>query len=145
MNKLNEKFNSYLASLAVMTFKLHNLHWNVVGEQFIPVHEYTEGLYDETFLYFDQIAEQFKMFGQMPDCLLSDYLKNSAVKEVEARRFTCAEALAIVLADVKTLREQATELRRLSDEADWFASVTLLEDQINSYNKRVWFLESTLG
>ena len=40
--KLQKEFNQYLADLAVMTFKLHNLHWNVTGSQFVPVHEFTE-------------------------------------------------------------------------------------------------------
>ena len=42
--KLVKEFNQYLANLAVVTFKLHNVHWNTVGTQFVRVHEYTEEL-----------------------------------------------------------------------------------------------------
>ena len=54
--KLVKEFNQYLANLAVVTFKLHNVHWNTVGTQFVQVHKYTEELYDETFEFFDAVA-----------------------------------------------------------------------------------------
>lgn len=50
----------YLANLAVLNAKLHNLHWNVVGRAFIQVHEYTEGLYDELFEQFDARGRSYE-------------------------------------------------------------------------------------
>ena len=45
MNKeLVLKINKYLSNLAVEYFKLHNLHWNVVGINFKSTHEYLEVL-----------------------------------------------------------------------------------------------------
>ena len=35
-----KKLNTYLANLAVINIKIHNLHWNVVGSQFVAVHEF---------------------------------------------------------------------------------------------------------
>ena len=32
-----EKMNEYLSNLAVLNVKLHNLHWNVVGLQFVEI------------------------------------------------------------------------------------------------------------
>ena len=76
--KLVKEFNQYLANLAVVTFKLHNVHWNTVGTQFVRVHEYTEELYDETFEFFDAVAEILKMNDVTPDSRLADYLKNAS-------------------------------------------------------------------
>ena len=47
----------YLANLAVLNVKWHNIHWNVVGKQFLRVHTYTEELYDQLFEDFDAVAE----------------------------------------------------------------------------------------
>ena len=44
-----ERLNAYVASLLVWNVKLHNLHWNVTGKLFKPLHEYTEALYDKAF------------------------------------------------------------------------------------------------
>ena len=49
-----ELLNQYLANLAVWNIKLHNLHWNVVGNQFIQLHNFTEEMYDELFEAFDR-------------------------------------------------------------------------------------------
>ena len=52
---LFDKLNKYLADTGVMYIKLHNLHWNVYGLQFKPVHEYLEALYDDTTEKMDEI------------------------------------------------------------------------------------------
>ena len=67
--KLQKEFNQYLADLAVMTFKLHNLHWNVTGSQFVPVHEFTEALYDKLFEYFD-VGNDLVIYEDMKDMVM---------------------------------------------------------------------------
>ncbi|MDO4701271.1 MAG: DNA starvation/stationary phase protection protein [Erysipelotrichaceae bacterium] len=142
--KLQKEFNSYLADLAVITFKLHNLHWNVVGTQFVAVHEFTESIYDTTFEYFDEVAEHQKFYGVMPDCTFADYLKNATIKEIPAKKFTAEEVLSIVHEDLTTLRSKATELRNAADEEGWFSAVALFEGHVDYYNKQLWFIAATL-
>ncbi len=38
MKKINQ-MNTYVANLSILNNKLHNLHWNVIGVQFMPVHK----------------------------------------------------------------------------------------------------------
>ena len=61
-----ELLNKYLSNLAVLLIKLHNLHWNVVGQQFMSIHNFTESQYDTYFGYYDDVAEALKMQGQRP-------------------------------------------------------------------------------
>lgn len=143
--KLHKEFNQYLADLAVANFKFHNLHWNVTGMQFVPVHELTESLYDKFFEYFDEVAEHQKMFGVMPDSRLSDYLKNAQIQEVDAKQFDAKEVMSIVLADLKTLKAEAVALRNASDEEGYFDAVGMLEGHIAFYNKQLWFISATLA
>lgn len=143
--KLQKEFNQYLANLAVMTFKLHNIHWNVEGLQFTSIHEFTESMYDKTFEYIDEIAEIQKMYGATPDSKLADYLANATIKEIEAKKFSPKESLEILLADVTSLCEEATTLRNKSDEEGWFTTVALLEGHVEYYTKQLWFIKATLG
>lgn len=53
-----ERLNAYVASLLVWNVKLHNLHWNVTGKLFKPLHEYTEALYDKAFEAYDEVAAE---------------------------------------------------------------------------------------
>ena len=47
MMNLKKEFDLYLSNLAVMTFKLHNLHWNVTGLAFKSIHEFTEMMWNQ--------------------------------------------------------------------------------------------------
>jgi starvation-inducible DNA-binding protein len=49
-----------------MYFKLHNLHWNVVGPQFKEVHIYLEDLYNECAEKLDEVAETLKQVNEYP-------------------------------------------------------------------------------
>lgn len=143
--KLLKEFNQYLANLAVMNVKLHNIHWNVVGMQFVAVHQFTEKLYEELFEYFDAVAEHAKMYGATPDARMVDYLKNASIQEIEPNNFKEAEALSIVKADLEALRKQATDLRNACDGEGWFSAVAVFEEQVEFYNKQIWFLSAMLS
>ena len=138
------KSNKYLANINVNYVKLHNLHWNVIGLQFKPVHEYLEGLYDSMHEIFDEVAELLKMNGEFPLASLKDFLAVSEVKELESKDYSVKESLEIALADIKLLKANAIELRSLAAEDDFYPLQVMMEDHLANYNKVVWFIESML-
>lgn len=144
MLKLKKEFDLYLANLAVMTFKLHNLHWNVTGLSFKSIHEFTEAMYDTTFLHFDAVAEHQKIFGVMPDARLSDYLAKATIQEIDPRDFSSTEVLEILQADVKTLIDSAKDIKVKADELGWAEAVSLMDEQIAYYSKQLWFINSSM-
>ena len=138
------KSNKYLANINVNYVKLHNLHWNVLGLQFKPVHEYLEGLYDSMHEVFDEVAELLKMNGEYPLASLKDFLAVSEIKELESKDYSVKESLEIALADIKLLKGNALELRALAAEEDFYPLQVMMEDHLANYNKVVWFIESML-
>ena len=145
MNKnLVLKSNKYLANINVNYVKLHNLHWNVLGLQFKPVHEYLEGLYDSMHEIFDEVAELLKMNGEFPLASLKDFLAVSEISELESKDYSVKESLEIALADIKLLKANAVELRKLAAEDDFYPLQVMMEDHLANYNKVVWFIESML-
>lgn len=143
--KSQAMLNKYLANLAVMIFKLHNLHWNVVGKEFVQVHLFTEELYDEIFGYFDAVAELQKMNGVMPDSRLEDYMKNADIKEAPTKIFSIGEVFDYLVADINRLIEQAKEVRISLDEEGCFTGVAMMEEHIGNYAKKLWFLKSIVA
>jgi len=135
----------YLSNLAVLNSKLHNLHWNVVGRQFVQIHEFTEELYEEFFVYYDDIAEILKMKGEMPLVKIEDYAQEATVEELDAREFDQDEVIEIVLEDLKEMKSMAVEIRESADDVDEFDVVGELEEHIDYYNLKIWFLESMLA
>ena len=145
MNKqLSQKLNKYLANLAVEYVKLHNLHWNVIGLQFKPVHEYLESLYDSMHEVLDEVAELLKMNGEYPLASFKEYLAVSEIVELESKDYSVKESLELALADIKVLRNNALELRSLANEEDFYPLQVMMEDHLANYNKVVWFVESML-
>lgn len=137
-----KKLDLYLANLAVGYIKLHNLHWNVKGFAFKQVHEYLEGLYDEAAEYLDEVAELQKMQGVYPKASLKDYLELSDLDELESKDYPQEKAVELALDYLKHMKALALEVRGEADEADNFPLANMMEDQVEAYNKHIWFLES---
>lgn len=140
-----EKLNVYLSNLAVGNVKLHNVHWNVVGTQFVQVHEYTEAIYDDFFAKYDEVAEALKMKGEKPLVTMKDYLDKATIKEDNSDRFTVKESLGILKKDLELMRDLATDIRNTADEAGDFAIVAMMEDHVAGYDKEIWFINSMLA
>lgn len=139
-----EKLNAYLSNLAVLNANLHNIHWNVTGKQFVQIHEFTEGLYDDFFEKYDAVAELLKMKGEKPLVKLSDYLENATIEELSTDEFTCREALERVLEYLKEMKRLATEIRNEADEDGDFEVVGEFEGHVAGYSKNIWFVKSML-
>lgn len=140
-----EKLNVYLSNLAVLNVKFHNLHWNVVGKQFVQVHEFTEKAYNSFFEQYDEVAELLKMRGLYPLVKLEDYLKHATVKELSGQDFTVKEVLDIVEGDFKLMMELATEIRNEADKANDFVVVAAFEGFVAGYQKNLWFIKAIKG
>ena len=140
-----KKLNVYLANLESVNTKLHSLHWNVVGKQFVAVHEFLEAEYDKAFERLDEVAELIRREGEFPLASLKDYLGVATIEELaESKEISIEEALKITLADIKAQKDLALEIRSDADEADNFPVANAMEDHIEDYNKQIWFIESTL-
>ncbi len=142
---LEKEFNTYIANLSVLSIKLHNIHWNVEGSLFPSVHSFTESEYDLAFERMDEVAEHCKMFGYIPVSTMKEHLALATIVEEDSRKFNCTEALEIVKKDLEAMRDEAIALRAACDEQNWFSAVSLLEDHITDYNKKIWFLNATLA
>ncbi|WP_074016696.1 DNA starvation/stationary phase protection protein [Fusobacterium massiliense] len=140
--KNKENLNRYLSNLGVLITKTHNLHWNVVGERFSSLHEYTETLYDYYFDKFDVIAEIFKMKGEYPLVKLADYLQHATVKEIEAKDFKVSEVVKSIKEDMELMLADAKLIREVANEEDDFAVANEMEDQISHFVKQLWFIEA---
>ena len=134
--------NLYLANLAVLNVKFHNLHWNVVGKEFVQVHEFTESMYDTFFEQYDAVAEALKMRNQYPVASLKEYLELSSVKELASKAYKVGEVIDIVEAELKSLCELATSIRNEADEANDFVLVAQFEDYIAGFQKNLWFIKA---
>lgn len=140
-----KQLNQYLSNLAIFNVKLHNLHWNVRGLEFMAIHTFTESLYNAFFLQYDDVAELIKIQGQSPLNTLKEYLVHGTITELEQDVFTPEEVIDHVLGDLKLLKEDATAIRKTAVEEDDFETVAMFETIIPELDKNIWFLNSMRG
>jgi starvation-inducible DNA-binding protein len=141
-NQVAQSINKYLANVGVNYIKLHNLHWNVIGKDFKPVHEYLESLYDSFAEVLDEVAELLKMHDQVPAASMKEYLALADIEEFGAKEVYSSEVLQIVLADLQLLKAQAEAIR--AEAEDDYSVVAMMEDHLANYNKSIWFVKSML-
>ena len=137
--------NRQIANLGVGYIKLHNLHWNVVGGQFKPVHEYLEVLYDSLSDSLDEVAEILKMNDEYPVASLKGFLELSQIKELEESvDVNYVDVLKSVIEDLVILQNQAKVIRNLALEDDIIGLIDSMEGIISNIDKELWFIRSML-
>ena len=149
---MNEKYvglvskdmNKYLSNLNVLYTKLHNYHWNVVGEGFFTLHAKLEEIYDGVNEEIDLIAERIIMLGAKPLGSLKDYLSNSTIKESDSEDIKSRELLESLLSDFKNLLADVKDLYLLADKNDDPVTSSILENSISNYEKNIWMISSFL-
>ena len=137
--------NAYLSDLVVFYLKLHDLHWNVKGMQFVPVHQYSESRYEDMSDKFDEIAELIIQHGEKPVSSISEYVKNASIKELNKGVYRDEEVIKIIAEDMAHLKAAAEALRLQMAEEDVFDVVAVLEEHIAGYQKELWFLNSMMA
>ena len=142
--ELLKNLNKYLSNLGVLYIKLHNLHWNVVGINFKATHEYFETLYDGISASLDSVAEIIKMHEGTPLASLKTYLELSTIEELPSVEVDNKTSLKIVLEDFIKMKSLVEEIRQIADKDDLYDIVTLVEGELEQYNKSIWFIKSML-
>ena len=137
--------NAYLSDLVVFYLKLHDLHWNVKGMQFVPVHQYSEARYEDMDEKFDEIAELLLQHGEKPVSSIREYLALSSIKELNKDSYRDEEVIKIISEDMAYLKGKAEALRLEADAEGLFDIVAVLEDHVAGYNKELWFLRSMMA
>lgn len=145
MSKVVQTLKQIQADSIVFYMKIHNLHWNVEGLLFKPIHEMTEEIYDDFADVFDDTAERLLQIGEKPLVTLAESLKLSKIKEESATKFKGEQVLKIILKDYEYFVKQ---FRTLSDEADK-AGDTTTADYANGIlaklEKSIWMLKAQLA
>ena len=144
MANKTDKLNVFLANLAVLNIKVHNLHWNVVGLQFPLIHKMTEKIYKMLQYQFDTVAEVMKMQNKMPAASMAEYLDKTTIDELEASDYHGYEVLEELSADCDILIASAKEVRDEADKADNFQVANLMEEYLDMYAKKSWMIKAMM-
>lgn len=73
--------NKILANEQVLYAKTRNYHWNYEGDNFMEMHKFFEGQYEELAEMIDEVAERIRQIGHYAEGRLKEYLKLTDLTE----------------------------------------------------------------
>lgn len=138
-----ETLNRLLADEHIVYTKTRNYHWNYEGDNFMEMHKFYEGQYDELAEIIDEIAERIRMIGHYAEGRLKDFLKLTNLEEedytteqdVQVRNLTEDHQTI-----VRSVRKDIDAIDKLNDAG----SVDLLTRIMQQHEKMAWMLRSYL-
>lgn len=139
--KTVEELNILLADYHLYYQKLRNFHWNVIGKNFFDLHEKFEELYDDAKLKVDEIAERILTLRYQPTSNLSEYLKDSNLKESPSD-ITDKKMIETLLDDHGAILKQMRKVIDTADAADDEGTIDLIGAYIRELEKTSWMLDA---
>lgn len=140
-----DMLNEYLANYHIHYQKLRGCHWNVKGQNFFTLHLKFEELYTNAQLTIDEIAERVLTLGKPPHSRFADYIKESAIKEIDTIGMGDTAMVEAILDDMTKLIELERDLLEATDNAGDDGSNDMVNRFMQFKEKTIWMLRSFLG
>lgn len=80
-NNVGDLLNKLLANQYVLYTKTLNYHWNVVGEDFYPLHLFFQKQYEELLDIVDDVAERVRTMGVQTIASLKEFQRLTTLEE----------------------------------------------------------------
>ena len=142
-NELAHELNLLLAGYQVLYMNTRGFHWNIKGDKFFELHVKFEELYNNFQLKIDEIAERVLTLGHTPFHSYTEYLRNSAIKEVTGVT-EGKNCVAHILDSFREILVRQRALLNLSSEAGDEGTNALMSDYIREQEKLVWMYSAFL-
>jgi starvation-inducible DNA-binding protein len=139
-----EKMNRLLADEFVLYTKTRNYHWNVEGENFMEMHKFYEGIYEELDEVIDEVAERIRAIGHYSQGRLKDFLKTTNLEEEE---YTTDQKkqLKNLLDDHEAIaRYLRNDIGTFSDKYKDLGNADYITGLMEKHEKWAWFIRSYL-
>ena len=136
--------NSLLADEFTLYAKTRNYHWNVTGPNFIEMHKFFEGQYEELDEIMDSVAERVRMLGHFSLGSLNAFSKATRLTEGQDES-TTPKMIQSLLDDHETLaRETRKDIDTVGDKYKDAGTADFLTGVLKSHEKMAWMLRSHL-
>lgn len=140
-----ELLQGLLSDEYVLYTKTRNYHWNVVGPHFNDYHKAFEEQYGGLSDDVDDIAERIRSLGYKVESTLSEFQKNSKIKE-HPGEYPDAKTMTInLLEDHETIvRNIRKAIPKIGHEFGDVGTEDFLTSLMEKHEKTAWMLRSIL-
>jgi starvation-inducible DNA-binding protein len=136
--------NKILANEHILYAKTHNYHWNYIGDNFMEMHKFYEGQYEELAEMIDEVAERIRMIGHFAEGRLKEYLKLTDLEE-PAPTPDQQKQVRNLLDDHETvIRQLRQQVDIMQDKLKDAGTADFLTGLMEKHEKMAWMLRSYL-
>jgi len=139
-----EKLNRLLADEFLLSLKTRNYHWNVEGSNFMEMHKFYEGLYDELDEVIDEVAERTRSIGHYSQGRMADFLKTATLEE-QPYTNDQQKQLKDLLSDHETIiKYLRKDIDLFQDKYKDAGNTDFITGLMKKHEKWAWFIRSYL-
>jgi starvation-inducible DNA-binding protein len=135
--------STLLADEYVLYTKTRNYHWNVVGPQFNDLHKFFESQYEGLEEVIDDVAERMRSLGGLSIATLTEFLKQTRLKEHPGEYPDAMTMISNLLADHETLiRSLRADLETCDVKYHDIGTNDFLTGLMEKHEKTAWMLRA---
>ena len=140
-NKLVTKLELLLSNSYALTIKTQNYHWNVVGSNFVALHQLFGDQYQELFTAIDEIAERIRSFGVLVEADLLYFSQNSQIT-VPKKSNNAEKMVSDLATGHQTIIDSLLEAIKIAQDNKDEGTADLFIRRIQVHQKALWMLQS---
>ena len=140
MSALTGALNGLLADSFALYLKTKNFHWHVSGPHFRDYHLLFDEQATEIFATTDVLAERVRKLGGTTLRSIADIGKRQSIKDNNKDFVSPGDMLRELMADNKAVVHAMRAAHAVADKYNDVATASILENFIDSAERRNWFL-----
>ncbi|MGE3954921.1 MAG: Dps family protein [Parachlamydiales bacterium] len=141
--ELSSDVAKVLANIFLLYTEALNFHWNVVGPQFLVLHEFFGKQYEALAEAVDDLAEQIRIMDATPPSTLQEFLDMATLKE-PSENLNDRQMLQKYLADTQTILSSLPALIARATEVGDDGTADLLIERQRFHSKTAWMIRAIL-
>lgn len=142
MNNLYEALNTFLADQVVVGMKIHNIHWNMIGSDFFPMHKQMDEFYEEAEERIDTVAERLLVIGGRPLGSLKSMLDRTSIKELSDENITAIDGVTHLIVDFESLNNLSQHIIKLAENESDYGTADHFTSISQDLGKTIWMMKS---
>ncbi len=141
---LSSVLNALLADAFALYVKTKNFHWHMSGPHFRDYHLLLDQQGEQIFAITDDIAERVRKVGGMTIRSIGQISKLQRIADNDQEFVPARDMLLELHADNRAFVESLRSAHEVAQEANDYATTSMIEQWIDEAERRAWFLfEST--
>lgn len=140
VRNISSVLNALLADVFALYLKTKNFHWHMSGPHFRDYHLLLDEQGEQIFAMTDELAERVRKIGGVTLHSIGEISRLQRIHDNDEEYVAPQEMLRELHADNMSLVESLRAAHKVTDDANEFATTSMIEQWIDESERRAWFL-----